>query len=98
MKGKMITDKTKKLQSLLNAQVGKGSLHNIVAAVQSYDQSLDFVSAAGVAAPLSGAPMTAKTPSFIVGVTNRNAGKDHDSNLHYPLLGEIIQAIAENVD
>ncbi len=42
--------------------------------------------------------MTAKTPSFIVGVTNRNAGKDHDSNLHYPLLGEIIQAIAENVD
>jgi hypothetical protein len=35
-----MTDKTKKLQSLLNAQVGKGGLRNIVAAVQSYDKSL----------------------------------------------------------
>lgn len=38
-----MTDKTKKLQSLLTAQVGKGGLHNIVAAVQSVDQRLDFV-------------------------------------------------------
>ncbi len=51
-----MTDKTKKLQSLLNALVGKGGLHNIVAAVQSYDQSLDFVGASGVADPATGAP------------------------------------------
>lgn len=44
-----MTDKSKKLQSLLNFQIGKSGLRNIVAAVQSYDKSLDFVGAAGVA-------------------------------------------------
>jgi CubicO group peptidase (beta-lactamase class C family) len=62
-------DKTQNLQSLLNSQVGKGGLHNIVAAVQSYDQSLDFVGAAGVADPATGAPMTPETPYFIASVT-----------------------------
>jgi CubicO group peptidase (beta-lactamase class C family) len=62
-------NKTQKLQSLLNSQVGKGGLHNLVAAVQSYDQSLDVVGAAGVADPASGAPMTAETPYFIASIT-----------------------------
>jgi D-alanyl-D-alanine carboxypeptidase len=69
MKEKIVTDKTQKLQSLLNSQVGKGGLHNIVAAVQSYDQSLDFVGAAGVADPDNGAAMTPETPYFIASVT-----------------------------
>jgi len=54
-------DKTQKLQSLLSAQVGKGGLHNLVAAVQSYDRSLDFGGAAGLADPATGAPMRPKT-------------------------------------
>ena len=62
-------DKTQKLQSLLNAQVGKGGLHNIVTAMQSCDKSLDFVGAAGVADPASGALMTPETPYFIASVT-----------------------------
>ena len=43
-----MNDKTKKLQTLLDAQIGKGSIHNIVAAVQSYDRSIDFVGASGI--------------------------------------------------
>ena len=62
MKAKILTDKTEILQSLLNSQVGKGGLHNIVATVQSYDKSLDFVGAAGVADPGTGAAMTPETP------------------------------------
>jgi len=64
-----MTDKTRKLQSLLTAQVGKGGLHNIVAAVQSFDQRLDFVGAAGVADPDSGAMMQPDTPYFIASIT-----------------------------
>jgi D-alanyl-D-alanine carboxypeptidase len=69
MKGKNMTDKTRKLQSLLDAQVGKGGLNNIVAAVQSYDKSLDFVGAAGIADPNLGAAMTPETPYFIASIT-----------------------------
>jgi|GEM_PF-7078078 len=58
-----------KIQSLLNAQIGKGGVHNIVTAVQSYDKSLDFVGAAGVADPVSGVSMTPETPYFIASVT-----------------------------
>jgi CubicO group peptidase (beta-lactamase class C family) len=69
MRGKTMSDKIAKLQSLLNSQVGKGGQHNIVAAVQSYDKSLDFVGAAGEADPVTGAPMTPETPYFIASVT-----------------------------
>jgi D-alanyl-D-alanine carboxypeptidase len=69
MKGEMMSDKTKKLQSLLDAQIGKSGLHNIVTAVQSYDKSLDFVGAAGLADPGSGVAMTPETPHFIASVT-----------------------------
>lgn len=62
-------DKTQKLQSLLNAQVGKGGIRNIVAAVQSYDKSMDFIGAAGVADPETGAAMTPDTSYFIASVT-----------------------------
>jgi CubicO group peptidase (beta-lactamase class C family) len=64
-----MTDKTKNLQSLLDSQIGKGGLHNIVAAVQSYDKSLDFVGAAGVADPGTGTAMTPETPYFIASIT-----------------------------
>jgi CubicO group peptidase (beta-lactamase class C family) len=69
MKGKTMTDKFRMLQSLLDSQVGKGGLQNLVAAVQSYDKSLDWVGAAGIADPNSGAPMTPKTPYFIASIT-----------------------------
>jgi D-alanyl-D-alanine carboxypeptidase len=62
-------EKTRKIQSLLDAQIGKGGLHNIVAAVQSHDQSLDFISAAGIANPDTGMAMTPETPYFIASVT-----------------------------
>lgn len=64
-----MTDKTEKLQSLLNSQVGKGGLHNIVAAVQSYDKGLDFVGAAGMADLGTGTAMMPNTPFFIASVT-----------------------------
>ncbi|CAG0993483.1 D-alanyl-D-alanine carboxypeptidase [Anaerolineales bacterium] len=62
-------EKTRKFQFLLDAQIGKGGLHNIVAAVQSYDQSLDFIGAAGIANPDTGMAMTPETPYFIASVT-----------------------------
>jgi CubicO group peptidase (beta-lactamase class C family) len=58
-----------KLQSALEAQIGKGNIYNIVAAVQSNDRSLDFAGAAGTADPASGAAMTPETPYFIASVT-----------------------------
>ena len=71
--------KTGKLQSLLNAQVGKGGVRNIVTAVQSYDKRFDFVGAAGVANPstepgevdkaTNDKPMNPETPYFIASVT-----------------------------
>jgi D-alanyl-D-alanine carboxypeptidase len=64
-----MSDKTKKLQTLLDAQIGKGSIHNIVAAVQSYDRSIDFVGASGIADPHTGAAMTPNTPYFIASTT-----------------------------
>ncbi|MBN1919997.1 MAG: beta-lactamase family protein [Anaerolineae bacterium] len=69
LKGKTMTDKTKKLQSLLAAQVGKGGLRNIVVAVQSYNRSLDFAGAAGIADPGTDAPMAPDTPYSIASVT-----------------------------
>lgn len=64
-----MNDKAKKLQTLLNAQIGKGSIHNIVAAVQSYDRSIDFIGASGIADPHNGAAMTPNTPYFIASAT-----------------------------
>jgi CubicO group peptidase (beta-lactamase class C family) len=57
------------LQSVLAAQIGKGNIHNVVAAVQSHDRSIDFVGAAGIADPRTGAAMTPDTPYFIASVT-----------------------------
>ncbi|MBN1850638.1 MAG: beta-lactamase family protein [Deltaproteobacteria bacterium] len=58
-----------KLQSLLEAQIGKGNVYNVVAAVQSYDRSIDFVGCAGTADPQAGATITPDTPYFIASVT-----------------------------
>lgn len=57
------------LQSKLDAQIGKGNIHSIVAAVQSHDRNTDFVGSAGVADPQTGAAMTPDTPYFIGSVT-----------------------------
>lgn len=64
-----MNENTRKLQSLLNAQIGKGNTHNVVAAVQSYDKRLDFIGASGIADPHTGAAMTPETPYFIASVT-----------------------------
>jgi len=58
-----------KLQAVIDKQIGKRNIHNIVAAVQTYDQSIDFVGAAGIADPETGAEMTPETPYFIASVT-----------------------------
>jgi len=62
-------DQMKKLQGVLNKQSGKGNVFNLVAAVQSFDSSIDFIGAAGIADPVTGAPMTPQTPYFIASVT-----------------------------
>jgi D-alanyl-D-alanine carboxypeptidase len=59
----------KKLQAILDAQIGRGGIHNIVAAIQSHDRSIDFVGAAGIANPQAGAAMTPDTPYFVASVT-----------------------------
>jgi D-alanyl-D-alanine carboxypeptidase len=61
--------RTKRLQDLLNSQIGKGGVHNIVAAVQSQDGKLDFCGAAGTADPQTGAAMEPDTPYFIASIT-----------------------------
>lgn len=60
---------TKKLQAVLEAQIGKGNVNNVVAAVQSQDQRIDFVGAAGIGDAETGAAMTPETPYFIASVT-----------------------------
>lgn len=58
-----------KLQSLLDAQIGRGNVYNIVAAMQSQDESIDFVGSAGIADAHSAAAMTPDTPYFVASVT-----------------------------
>ena len=58
-----------KLQATLDAQIGKGHVYNIIAAVQSHDRRVDFIGAAGIADPQSGAAMTPVTPYFIASIT-----------------------------
>jgi len=64
-----MTEKTKKLQTVLDAQIGKGNIYNVVAAVQSQDLSLNFAGAAGIANAQTGMAMTPDTPYFIASVT-----------------------------
>jgi D-alanyl-D-alanine carboxypeptidase len=64
-----MNEKTKKLQSFLDGQIGKGNIHSVVAAVQSYDRLLDFVGSAGIADPEMGTMMMPDTPYFIASVT-----------------------------
>jgi CubicO group peptidase (beta-lactamase class C family) len=61
--------KARKLQAALDGQIDRGGIYNIVAAVQSHDREIDFVGAAGVADPQTGAMMTPDTPYFIASVT-----------------------------
>jgi len=59
----------KKLQAALDAQISKGNIHSVAVAVQSHDRRIDFVGAAGIADPRTGAAMTPDTPYFIASVT-----------------------------
>jgi CubicO group peptidase (beta-lactamase class C family) len=58
-----------KLQSVLDKQIGKGNVFNVVAAVQSHDRSIDFVGSAGIADAQTGAKMNPHTPYFVASVT-----------------------------
>jgi len=58
-----------KLQAIVDAQVGKGGVKNLVVALQTFDRGVDFVSAAGISNPETGAPMRPETPYFIASVT-----------------------------
>ncbi len=64
-----MTETVHKLQAVLNAQIGKGNIHNIVAAVQSRDCSIDFIGAAGYADRDTGVVMKPDTPYFIASIT-----------------------------
>ena len=64
-----MSETTRKLQAVLDAQIGKSGIHNIVAAVQSHDRRIDFGGAAGIADPQSGVVMTPDTPYFIASIT-----------------------------
>jgi len=58
-----------KLQALLEKQINKGGVYNIVAGVQSQDGSIDCSGAAGIADTEAGIPMTVDTPYFIASIT-----------------------------
>jgi D-alanyl-D-alanine carboxypeptidase len=58
-----------KLQKVLDAQIGRGQVHSVIAALQSHDRRLDFVGAAGIANPQTGEVMSPETPFFIASVT-----------------------------
>ncbi len=64
-----MTGTADQLQATLDSQIGRGHVHNVVAAVQSHDRSIDAVGAAGMADPRTGAAMTPDTPYFIASVT-----------------------------
>jgi D-alanyl-D-alanine carboxypeptidase len=64
-----VTEIAHKLQEVLDAQIGKGNVNNIVAAVQSRDRRIDFVGAAGHADCDAGTVMTPDTPYFIASAT-----------------------------
>jgi CubicO group peptidase (beta-lactamase class C family) len=57
-----------KLQALLDRQIGRGNVFNVVAGVQSADGSLDVAAAAGLADPASGTAMTPETPYHLASI------------------------------
>jgi CubicO group peptidase (beta-lactamase class C family) len=67
--GGTLNETVHRLQAVLDAQIGRSGIHNVVAAVQSMDRSVDFVGASGVADPRTGKAMTPETPYFIASVT-----------------------------
>jgi len=58
-----------KLQTLLDRQIGRGNVYNVVAAVQAHDRSIDFVGSAGIADAQMDTAMTQDTPYFIASVS-----------------------------
>ncbi len=67
------------LQAMLDRQVGRGGIVNVVLGVQSADGALDLTGAAGTADPQSGAAMTVdafhcpETGLYLVGTVNQIA-------------------------
>ena len=57
------------LQALLDRQVGRGHVHNLVVGVQSGDRRIDLAAAAGTADPQTGAGMNVETPYSIASIT-----------------------------
>jgi CubicO group peptidase (beta-lactamase class C family) len=64
-----VNGREKNLQAVLDKQLGRGNVHNVVAGVQSQDRTIDCLGAAGIADPLTGTRMTPATPFFIASVT-----------------------------
>jgi D-alanyl-D-alanine carboxypeptidase len=58
-----------KIQSLLDRQIGRGNVHNVIVGVGSEDGGVNFVGAAGVADPASGVLMNPDTPYSLASIT-----------------------------
>ncbi len=56
-------------QALLERQINRGNVYNVVAGIQSEDSSIDLVGAVGIADPATGAEMTIDTPYVIASIT-----------------------------
>lgn len=61
--------KQTELQALLDRQINKGHVYNLVVGVQSTDRSIDLAAAAGRANPETGTTMTVDTPYNIASIT-----------------------------
>jgi D-alanyl-D-alanine carboxypeptidase len=64
-----MTGIAKRLQEVLDAQIGRGNICNVVAAVESHSRNFALIGAAGISDPHTGAAMTPETPYFIASVT-----------------------------
>ncbi len=62
-------DVEKRLQHLIDRQIAKGRVHNIVVGVQSTDGCIDAAAAAGHADPAGLTAMTPGTPFYLASIT-----------------------------
>ncbi len=83
-----------KLQTLLEKQINKGGVYNIVAGVQSQDGSVDISGAAGIADAEAGIPMTVDTPYLVASITKMYTATVI-INLHDQGLLSLDKAISE---
>jgi D-alanyl-D-alanine carboxypeptidase len=62
-------DVGRKLQRVIESQIGRSDVYSLVAALESTDHRIAFAGAAGVSEPRSGQQMTVDTPYFIGSVS-----------------------------